>query len=453
MKKKVSSKDKLDDASLPVVHRKAAGIDIGSRFHVVAVPPDLASESIRTFDSFTGDLQEMARWLKDLGIKTVAMESTGVYWIPAFSILQEKGIEVYLVNASLAKNVPGRKTDINDAQWLQRLHSFGLLRNSFQPAENIASLRAHLRHRDNLIEYKAAHIQHIQKALMLMNLQVHHVVSDITGVTGMRIVRAIVAGERDARILASFRDVRCKSSLETIEKSLVGNYKLEHLLQLRHAVELCDHYQQKIDECDQQIESILQLLQLNKSAPEEPLPKHRHRTKQPNDPNFDARSNLYRITGVDVTKVHGMGPHTVLKLIGECGLDMSKWPTAKHFTSWLTLSPGNKISGGKVLSSKTRRSTSKSATMFRLAAVNVGKMDSALGAFYRRLAARVGKAKAVTATARKLAVIFYNTLRYGTKFVDPGAEYYEEKYRERVITHMAKKAKKLGFELRELAPA
>jgi len=213
-KKNLLSKDKLDNASLPVVHRKGGGIDIGSRFHVVALPPDLASESLRSFDSFTSDLQEMARWLKDLGIKRVAMESTGAYWIPASSILQEQGIKVFLVNVSLAKNVPGRKTDINDAQWLQRLHSFGPLRNSFQPAENIASLRAHLRHSDNLIEYKAAHIQLIQKTLMLMNLQIHHVVSDITGVTGMTLVGAMIAGEREARILASFRDVPCKSSLD-----------------------------------------------------------------------------------------------------------------------------------------------------------------------------------------------------------------------------------------------
>ena len=381
------------------------------------------------------------------------MESTGIYWIPVFSILQEKGLEVILTNARLVKNVPGRKTDVKDAEWLQQLHSFGLMRGSFHPAQNLSSLRGYLRHRDSLVELAASHIQHMQKALMQMNLQLHHVVSDITGATGMKIIRAIVAGERDPKVLALHRDIRCKSSPEKIEKALIGNYRSEHLLLLRHALELYDVHQSKIGECDSEVEVILKQLQAGvRSEPSRPIKPKRSRTIQMNEPRFDVRTDLYKVLGFDLTEIHGIGPHTALKLIGECGTDMSKWPTAKHFTSWLTLCPGSKISGGRVLSSRSRRSTSKAATIFRLAAVNVGRMDSALGAFYRRLGARAGKAKAVTATARKIAVLFYNTLRYGIEFKDPGANYYEQRHRERIVRHLEKRAKQFGFELKEVAP-
>jgi transposase len=379
------------------------------------------------------------------------MESTGVYWIPVFEILEVRGFEVLLVNARDAKNVPGRKTDVNDAQWLQRLHTFGLLRASFRPREELAALRAYLRHRDRLVGYAASHIQHMQKAMMQMNVQLHHVVSDITGVTGLRIIRSIVDGVHDPSALAQFRDRRCKSSLETIRRALTGNYRPEHVFALQQALELYDTYQAKIEECDQEIENALavQIQAQGEETPLEPLPKARAKRRQQNEPRFDVRSALYQFLGSDLTQIHGLGPYSLLRLIGECGDDMTKWPTSKHFTSWLSLAPGNKISGGKILSSRTQRSTNRAAHLFRIAAVSVGRTQTALGAFYRRLAARVGKSKAVTATARKLAVLFYNTLRYGTEYQDAGAEYYEEQYRQRVLSNLRRRAQTMGFELVE----
>jgi transposase len=433
--------------ALLTIHPYAAGIDIGSRFHVVAVPPDLSPEPVRTYQSFTEDLHRMADWLVDLGITTVAMESTGIYWIPAFEILEARGVEVLLVNARHVKNVPGRKTDVHDALWLQQLHQHGLLRGSFRPANGLAALRAYLRHRERLLEYAAAHIQHMQKALMQMNVQLHHVVSDITGVTGMKIVRAIVAGNHNPAQLASYRDVRCKASAETVQEALTGNYRPEHLFALRQALELYDNYQTKVVECDHAIEAVL--ASFEQADPETALPAARHRTRQANEPTFNVRAALFQLLGTDLTQLHGFGAYTALMLVGECGTDMTKWPTVKHFTSWLTLAPGNKISGGKLLSTKTRRSANRAAKLLRLAAVNVGKTQTALGAFYRRLGARVGKAKAVTATARKLAVLFYNALRYGMAYQDPGAAYYEEQYRQRVLKGLSRRAKELGYTLQE----
>ena len=434
---------------LLTVHPHAAGMDIGSRFHVVAVPPDRSPEPVRTFESFTADLHRMVDWLVELGITTVAMESTGVYWIPAFEMLEARGLEVLLVNARHVKNVPGRKTDVHDAVWLQQLHQHGLLRGSFRPAQTLAALRAYLRHRERLLEYAAAHIQHMQKALMLMNVQLHHVVSDITGATGMKIIRAIVAGNHDPATLASYRDIRCQASVETITEALIGHYRAEHVVALRQALELYDCYQAKVAECDQAIEAAL--ASCEQADPEMPLPAARYRTRQANEPRFDVRTALFQLLGTDLTQLHGFGAYTALRLIGECGTDMTKWPTAKHFTSWLTLAPDNQISGGKLLSTKTRRSANRAAKILRLAAVNVGKTQTALGAFYRRLAARVGKAKAVTATARKLAVLFYNALRHGMAYQDPGATYYEEQYRQRVLQGLRRRAKALGYELRESA--
>lgn len=441
---KANKQDKM-----PVIHAHAAGIDIGSTFHVVAVGNDKTDESVRTFQSFTSDLHDMAKWLKSYGITTIAMESTGVYWIPAFEILEQYEFEVFLVNSREAKNVPGRKTDVNDAQWIQKLHQFGLLRASFRPDKDIAILRAYIRQRERMLEYKASHIQHMQKALMQMNLQLHHVVSDITGVTGMKIVRAIVDGERDPNLLAQYRDPRCKESIETIAKSLMGNYQEEHLFALKQAMELLDYYACKIDECDYRIETSLKLLRQDSLEAEKPLPKAKHRTKQPNDLNFDVRSSLYQVLGIDLTQIHGIGPSLALKLISECGTDMTRWPSSKHFTSWLCLSPGNKVSGGKVLSSKTRRSSSRASAALRLAATTVGRTSTALGAFYRRLGARVGKAKAVTATARKIATLFYNTLRHGTHYIDPGENYYEARYQKRLIENLTKRAAALGYTLQE----
>ena len=291
----------------------------------------------------------MANWLVSLGIETVAMESTGIYWVPVFEMLESAGIEVILANAREAHAVPGRKSDVNDAQWIQRLHACGLLRASFRPEQNITALRTYLRLRDRFLEYAAAHIQHMQKALNYMNIQLHHVVSDVPGVTGMQMIRAIVQGERDPEYLARFRDVRCKASTEVVIKSLTGNYQPEHVFALEQALILYDAYQERILACDAQIERILAGLNQSKPLPKQPLPQTHKRSKQGNAINFDVRTALYQLTGVDLTQIHGIGPYLALRFIAECGTDFSKWRTAKHFTSWLTLSPGCKISGGKVL--------------------------------------------------------------------------------------------------------
>ena len=434
------------------VHPAAAAIDIGATIHVAAVGPNRDKEPVRTFRTFTDDLHRLADWFTGCGIKTVVMESTGVYWIPVFEILEQHGFEVMVVNARDAKHVPGRKTDVSDAQWLQRLHEYGLLRASFRPQAEIAGLRAYLRQRERLLDYAAAHIQHMQKALMQMNLQLHHVVTDVTGVTGMAIIRAIVAGERDPNILAAHRDRRCHASVETVCQALVGNYRGEHVFALAQALELYDVYQTKVSACDKQIEAILKRLKKNAAPPDTKLLPVRKRTRQLNAPAFDARAALHVILGVDLTQITGLGPSLALKLVGECGTDLTAWPSAKHFTSWLALAPHNKISGGKVLSSKTRRTSNRAASLLRLAAATVGRTDTALGAFYRRLSARVGKAKAITATARKIAVLFYNTLRHGMSYADPGATYYEERYRQRVLHNLQRRAKSLGFALTAVPP-
>jgi transposase len=431
---------------LSTINPDAAGLDVGATFHVVAVAADRDEQPVRTFGTFSGELHRLADWLQKVGITTVAMESTGVYWIPVFEILEARGIEVLLVNARHVKHVPGRKSDVNDAQWLQQLHQYGLLRGSFHPRDGVARLRAYLRHRERLVEYAAAHIQHMQKALMQMNVQVHHAVSDITGVTGMRIIRAIVSGIQAPEALAEFRDARCTASPEILRAALTGNYRPEHIFALRHALELYDIHQAKIAECDAEIETVLRTLNADRPTPDAPLPTVRH-AKGRNEPKFDARPALYTLLGADLTQIHGFGPYTVLRLVGECGDDMSRWPTAKPFTSWLSLTPGNKVSGGRLLSSKTRRSANRAAVLLRIAAVNVGRTQTALGAFYRRLAARVGKAKAVTATARKLGIHFYNALRFGMAYVDPGASSYEARYRQRVLDNLRRRARQMGFAL------
>ena len=432
---------------LPIIHPFAAGMDIGSRFHVAAVSPGLCDEPVQTFQAFTSDLQRMADWLIMMGTKTVVMESTGVYWVAAFEVLESRGLEVILANAREARSVPGRKSDVNDAQWLQRLHACGLLRASFRPGRDIAELRTYLRARERHTDYAAAHIQHMQKALTFMNLQLQHVISNITGVTGMRIIRAIVAGERDPDKLAALRDVRCRESIATVRNALVGNYQPEHIFTLKQAVALYDFYQEKIEECDQEIERTVARLNLDCPVPEAPLPKAKHRTKQVSDPNFDVRTAMYQLAGTDLTQIHGIGPFLALRLVAECGTDLSRWRTAKHFTSWLTLSPGCKISGGKVLSAHTRKTSSRLTVALRLAAVTVGRSNTALGAFYRRLASRIGKAKAVTATARKIAILFYNAMRYGQDYRDPGADLYEQQYKDRVIKQLHRRAAQFGLVL------
>lgn len=438
---------------LKMVNPAAAAIDIGSTMHMAAVNPDACDMPVRAFGTFTQDLHDLADWFDACGVTSVAMESTGVYWIPAFEVLEARGFDVILVNARYAKNVPGRKTDVSDAGWLRQLHSYGLLRGSFRPAAEIATLRAYLRQRERLVEYAAAHIQHMQKALMEMNLQLHHVVSDITGATGMRIIRAIVAGERDPEVLAAFRDIRCHSSIEVIKAALVGNDRDEHIFALTQSLELYDVYQTKIGDCDRKLEAAVAALTVKADGDIPALPKARAKRKQVNAPSFDVRAALYGVLGTDLTQIHGLGPALALKLVAECGTDLGAWKSAKHFTSWLCLAPGNKISGGKLLSSRTRKSSSRAAALLRLAATTIGRSDTALGAFYRRMSSRIGKQKAVTATARKIAVLFYNAVRFGMAYHDPGAAAYEERHRTRVLANLQRRAKTLGFELAPLPAA
>ena len=435
---------------LKMVNPAAAAIDIGSTMHMAAVNPAACETPVRAFGTFTQDLHDLADWLKACGVTSVAMESTGVYWIPAFEVLEARGFDVILVNARYAKNVPGRKTDVSDAGWLRQLHSYGLLRGSFRPDAEIATLRAYLRQRERLVEYAAAHIQHMQKALMEMNLQLHHVVSDITGATGMRIIRAIVAGERDPEVLAAFRDIRCHASVEVIKAALVGNDRDEHIFALSQSLDLYDFYQVKIEDCDRKLEAAVAALTVKAPGDVAALPKARIKRKQVSAPSFDVRAALYGVLGTDLTQIHGLGPSLALKLVAECGTDLLAWKSAKHFTSWLCLAPGNKISGGKLLSSRTRRSSSRAAALLRLAATTIGRSDTALGAFYRRLSFRIGKQKAVTATARKIAVLFYNAVRFGMTYRDPGAAAYEERHRSRVLANLQRRAKTLGFALAPL---
>lgn len=439
--------------SMAVVHPNAAAIDIGATMHMAAVCPDRATEPVRSFGTFTTDLQKLADWFAECGVNTVVMESTSVFWIPIFELLDARGFTVLVVNARDAKHVPGRKTDVSDAQWLQRLHSYGLLRPSFRPKGKIAELRAYVRQRERLLEYAASHIQHMQKALTEMNVQLHHVVADITGVTGLRIIRAILAGERNPKRLASLRHYSCHAKAETIEKALTGNYRAEHIFALEQALALFDTYHEKVSTCDIRIEEVLNELNTGRKQPQKPLPPPtRRNTAKANGPTFDVRKTLFILLGKDITKIDGLGPYLSLKLIAECSDDLSAWHSAKHFTSWLGLAPSNKISGGKVLSSRTRRCGSRAAALLRLAAVSVGRTATALGAFYRRLSARIGKAKAVTATARKIAVLFYNSLRHGMEYVDPGVSSYETRYRKRIVDNLHRRAKAFGFVLQPIEP-
>jgi len=424
----------------------AAGIDIGSESHFVAIPEGRDAATVREFSCFTSDLNSLADWLVQCGITTVAMESTGVYWIPIFEILESRGLEVKLVNARHVKNVPGRKTDVKDCQWLQQLHCYGLLAGAFRPADQICVLRTFLRQRGTLVQYASAHVQHMQKALVQMNLLLHNVVSDITGVTGMKIILALLAGERNPHKLAALRDCRCNNSEAIIAKSLVGNYRKEHLFSLRQAVELFQFYQRKITECDREIEHLLSQFDA-KAAMSAPVKKKSKPRK--GEPCFDVAGQLFRMTGVDLLRIDGISSLTALQVISEIGVDMNRWPSEKHFASWLGLCPGNKISGGKRLSGKSRLCANKAAVALRMAAQSLYHAKSALGAYYRRQRARLGAPKAITATAHKLAKLIYNVLKHGNEYVDAGQDYYEKRYQAKVIQNLRKRARDLGFELKE----
>jgi transposase len=376
------------------------------------------------------------------------MESTGVYWIPVFEILEARGFQVILVNARHVKNVPGRKSDVSDCEWLRDLHMLGLLRGSFRPAEAVVALRGYLRHRATLIESTSALVQRMQKALLQMNLQLPRVVSDIAGLTGLKILRDIVAGVRDPHQLAQHRDRRCHASEAEIAAALTGHYRPEHVFVLQQNLELFDAYQGQLTACDAAIEAQLARMAATVPAPATPLPVAKRRPKaRENEPRFDLRAPLHQVTGVDLSQIDGIGPYNALRLLSEIGTDMTRWATEKHFTAWLTLAPTNRISGGRLLSSRTRPSANRAAAILRLAAMNISRTQTALGAFYRRLAVRVGKAKAITATARKLACLVYRTLKDRLVYRDPGADAYDAQYRGRVIRRLRQRAANLGFEL------
>jgi hypothetical protein len=451
-RRRLSPKPRSSPAALERLHPHAAGIDCGSAEHFVAVPPDRDATPVRPFATFTSDLHQLADWLAACRVTHVAMEATGVYWIPVFEILETRGFQVILVNARHVKNLPGRKSDVSDCEWLRDLHILGLLRGSFRPADGMVALRGYLRHRARLIESAGTLVQRMQKALVQMNVQLPLVVSDITGVTGLRILRDIVAGQRDPHQLAQHRDYRCHASEAEISAALTGNYRAEHVFVLQQNLDLFDTYQRQLTACDTAIEVHLARLAVHAAPPTTPLPPPRRRQKPyKNEPRFDLRTPLHQLTGVDLSQIDGIGPYNALRLLSEIGTDMTRWPTEKHFTSWLTLAPHNKVSGGRLLSSRTPASANRAAAVLRLAAMNLGRTQTALGAFYRRVAFRIGKPKAITATARKLAILVYRTLKEGLVYADPGAQAYDARHRTHVVRRLRQRAGHLGFGLIDLS--
>jgi len=441
--RKVSLKPGTSRAALTITHPNAAGIDIGSASHFVAVPPDRDDEPVREFPSFTADLNALADWLTRCGVDTVAMESTGVYWIPLFELLESRGFHVLLVNARHVKNVSGRKSDVLDCQWLQQLMTYGLLSGAFRPTDAVCVLRSLSRQRAMLLKSQGRLVQHMHKALTQMNIQLTNVIADVVGETGQKILRAIVAGERDGQVLAAMKNARIRASEQDIAKSLQGNWRTEHLFALKQALAAFDFIGTQLAECDQQIEQQLQDLQAHEGEPT----KGKKRSRSRNAPKFDLRTLLFRMCGVDLTRIDGIDVTTALAVVSEIGTDLSRFPTIKHFTSWLSLCPGTKITGGKVMSSKTKRVANRAAQALRLAAAALRSSQSALGAYFRRLCSRMDKPKAITAAAHKLARLIYTMLTKGEAYTDQGQDYYEERYRERVLRHLARRAEKMGMKL------
>jgi transposase len=431
---------------MQVVYPNAAGLDIGSSEIMVAVPPDRGGETVRGFGTYTPDLEGLANWLAEKEVTHVAMESTGVYWIPVYELLEERGFQVIVVNARHIKNPPGRKSDVKDCQWIQRLHQYGMLSGSFRPEANMSTLRAYLRHRDNLIEDRAKHIQYMQKALLQMNIQLGQVLSDLTGKTGLDILRAIVAGERDPAVLAKLRRGRCQHSDAEMIKALTGHYRKEHLFVLKQALAMFDTFSQRLEECDQEIERLLE--EITPELPDDfpplpPNPKPDSHCK--NAPSYDARSAMYQLTGVDLIAIPGMNENLLQKILAEVGLDMSRFETVKHFCSWLGLAPHNAISGGRVLYSHTLHNHNRAGQCFRLAAQAVSRGKTVYSEFYRRVRARSGPRQAIVATAHKIARTFYFMLKRRQPFLQPDLQTYLNAQRERDIHRLQVKAAKFGF--------
>jgi transposase len=439
----------LSRKALELTHPNAAGIDIGSASHFVAVPPDRDDEPVREFASFTADLHRLADWLRDCGVDTVAMESTGVYWIPLFELLDARGFTVLLVNARHVKNVSGRKSDVLDCQWLQQLMSYGLLRGAFRPDDQVCVLRALARQRATLLKTQARSVQHMQKALVQMNIQLANVIADVAGASGQAILRAIVAGERNPYVLAGLKNCRVRATEEEIARSLQGTWRAEHLFALRQALDAFDFCGKQLQQCDEEIEAQLQRLHITAVEPD----NGKKRSKAKNAPKFDLRTRLFQMCGVDLTRIDGIDVTTALVVVSEIGTDMGRFPTDKHFASWLGLCPGTKITGGKVMSGKTKRCANRAAQALRLAAAALRTSQSALGAYFRRLCARMDKPKAVTAAAHKLARLIYSMLTKGEEYTDQGQAYYEERYRQRVLHNLNRRAQQLGMTLVPTAPA
>jgi transposase len=441
------SKQRNKVVSLPVIEPNAAGIDVGSTEIFVAVPADRDPEPIRCFPTFTVDLERLADWLQQCQIRTVAMESTGVYWIPLFQILEKRKIDVRLVNAHHVKNVPGRKTDVSDCQWIQHLHSVGLLRGSFRPDDEICALRSLWRHRDNLIQLATLHLQHMQKALDQMNLQIHHVISDLAGTTGLAIMDAILSGERDPQKLAQLCNRHIQASEETIMKSLVGDYREEHLFTLQQSLKSYRHYQELIQEVDLQVKQMLQRLP-SKIADGEKPPKGDkiRRTPWRNEPP-QLRNDLYRAFGVDLTEVPGINSLTAQMLLTEIGPNLSRFPTAAAFCSWLRLCPNPKISGGQVLSSRTQPTKNRAALALRMATQGLHRSDTFLGDYFRRMKARMGAPKAMTATAHKLARIVYHMVTTQQEYDATVFQQQEQRRRLQKSARLHAQARELGFHL------
>lgn len=439
--------------SAVVLEPDAAGIDIGAEEIYVAVPPDRDEESTRKFNTFTRDLNALAEWLERCRIRTVAMESTGVYWIPLFQILEERGFTVYLVNAHYLKSVPGRKSDVSDCQWIQYLHSVGLLRTSFRPPDHICAVRALWRHRASLLQMAAEHTMHMQKALSQMNLQIHHVLSDITGMSGLAILDAILAGERDPAELARLCHVRVRSPRETVARALEGDYRPEHLFTLRQSLDGYRFHQKLISDLDCEIARLMQTLPnaAENSAPPMTRTKRTAYRRQGNDPSFDLRGELYRIAGVDLTDIPGVSTVTAQVILTEVGPDVSRFRHASAFASWLGLCPEKRVSGGKVLSCRTRRVAHRAATALRLGAHALSRAKGYFGEFFRRMRSKLGTASAITATAHKIARVIYHVLLTKEPYSETIFYQCEEQSRERARLRLRRYAHQLGFQLMPIA--
>jgi transposase len=431
------------------IHLHAAGVDIGAHEIMVCVPGPDDTQIVRAFGTYTADLYALADWLSEHHIQTVAMESTGVYWIPLFEVLEARGFKCCLISATSIKRFPGRKSDVLDCQWIQTLHSHGLLADSFRPEADLIALRTLLRHRAQLIEHRSPHVLHMQKALLQMNLQLSQVLSDVTGETGQRIIRAIVAGERDPRRLAALRNYRCKKDKDEIAQALTGTWRDEHLFVLKQSLALYDFYTAQIQLCDDEIERTYSLIRPEWGELEtETLLTQKPGSHSKNAPaGVFVRAHLKRITGIDLVAVHGISASLAQIIVSEIGTDMSRFPTEKDFCSWLGLAPHNDISGGKVLRSRTLKTHNRAGQAFRQAAASVIRADCAFGAFYRRLKSRLGPAQAVVATAHKIARVVYHMLKHQMEYQAVTAADYEQRFREREIKYLKRKAARLGFSL------